>query len=222
MELTKAFADNATPSLNEYVAAASEYIQNSQAITSGQRKAAQICLSDGLARCLRDEIHARVPETNAIAGERNVAGGLRVSQLDLTEYHPLDGLRLAVEIKPVHLAVGRAFWNRFGDIRAAAVNVHLKFPFAVVGGLLTVPTVEWTSGQAKSTLPLIQRGAERLVRAGSRLTESDAGHLMEGVGLVVFDPIHGELSMDVPAADSGLRWDEFVDSLGAAYVARFL
>lgn len=61
---------------------------------------------------------------------------------DASEAHPLDGLRLAVEIKPVNLAVGRAIWNRFGDVRAFAVNIHLKFPFAVVG-VLAVPTWEW-------------------------------------------------------------------------------
>jgi len=49
-------------------------------------------------------------------------------------HHELDGLRLAVEIKPVNLAVGRALWNRCGDILAFAVNLYLKFPFAVVRG----------------------------------------------------------------------------------------
>lgn len=58
------------------------------------------------------------------------------------EVHELDGLRLAVELKPINLAVGRAIWNRFGDIRTSAVNVHLRFPFAVVGGVLVVPTFE--------------------------------------------------------------------------------
>jgi hypothetical protein len=78
------------------------------------------------------------------AGELNVAGALRNARADVSEAHHMDGLRLAVEIKPVNLAVGRAIWNRFGDVRAFAVNIHLKFPFAVVGGVLAVPTWEWT------------------------------------------------------------------------------
>ena len=60
----------------------------------------------------------------------------------MTHSHPLDGLRLAVELKPINLAVGRAIWNRFGDIRTFAVNIHLKFPFAVVAGVLVIPTKE--------------------------------------------------------------------------------
>jgi hypothetical protein len=67
---------------------------------------------------------------------------LRTANADVSESHQLDGLRLAVELKPINLAVGRAIWNRFGDIRTFAVNIHLKFPFAVVGGVLVIPTYE--------------------------------------------------------------------------------
>ena len=69
-----------------------------------------------------------------------IAGALRTARADVSEAHHLDGLRLAVEIKPVNLAVGRAIWNCFGDVRAFAVNIHLKFLFAIVGGVLAVPT----------------------------------------------------------------------------------
>src|SRR5213075_3432256 len=86
--------------------------------------------------------------SNLYAGEKNVAGALRVVRADVSETHDLDGLRLAVEIKPVNLAVGRALWNRFGDIRTFAVNIHLKFPFAVVGGVLVIPTYEETGTSA--------------------------------------------------------------------------
>ena len=57
---------------------------------------------------------------------------------DVSESNALDGLRLAIEIKPINVAVGRAIWNRFGDIRTFAVNLHLKFPFAVAGGVLVL------------------------------------------------------------------------------------
>jgi hypothetical protein len=67
---------------------------------------------------------------------------LRSVNADVSEIHPIDGLRLAIELKPVNLAVGRAIWNRFGDIRTFAVNLHLKFPFCIVGGVLVIPTYE--------------------------------------------------------------------------------
>ncbi len=157
-----------------------------------------------------------------MAGERKVSGALSEPQVDVSEMHPLDGLRLAVELKPINLAVGRAIWNRFGDIRAVAVNLHLKFPFAVVGGVLAIPTYEEDPGPTrKPTTHLIERAVNRLARAGGRRTEGDAPHLLEGVGVVVYDPDTGALQPDPPPPGSGLRWDEFVDALVSAYQARF-
>lgn len=121
-----------------------------------------------------------------------MGGALRSAQADLSEVTHLDGLTLAVEIKPVHLAVGRAIWNRFGDIRTFAVNIHLKFPFAVVGGIMTLPTQErMKSGSDdhwKPTTQVVTRAIERFIRAGSRKTEGDAPHLLEGIGVGCLRP----------------------------------
>ena len=139
-----ALSVNEHPSIQDYVGAVSDYVVNAPGLTPSQSKQAQIALSAGLGRALSDELVAQVPRIRPHPGELNVAGALRNARADVSEAHSLDGLRLAVEIKPINLAVGRALWNRFGDIRAFAVNIHLKFPFAVVGGVLAVPTWEWT------------------------------------------------------------------------------
>ena len=141
-----ALAVAAGPTLQDYVDAVSDYVLNAKAMSDSVRKRAQIALSGGLGRAVRGELVARVPSMKPHAGERNVAGALRFARADVSESHELDGLRLAIEIKPINLAVGRAIWNRFGDVRAFAVNIHLKFPFAVVGGLLAVPIWEWKAG----------------------------------------------------------------------------
>lgn len=133
--------------------------------------------------------------------------------------------RLAVELKPVNLAVVRAIWNRFGDIRTFAVNLHLKFPFAVLGGVLAIPTYEELPTASavvrRPTRHLIERAIARLARAGGRRTEGDAPHLLEGVGVIVYDPDTATLDDALPPPGSGLRWDEFVGALAAAYQARF-
>jgi hypothetical protein len=171
------------------------------------------------------ELRGYLPGLSAAAGEREVAGALRTVKADVSESNPLDGLRLAIEIKPVNVAVGRAIWNRFGDIRVFAVNLHLKFPFAVVGGVLVIPTYEEEIRQGKRvrrpTQQLILRAVERLTRAGGRRSEGDAPHLLEGVGVLVYDPETGELDRELPPAGSGLRWDELVRELARAYGARF-
>lgn len=211
--------------LSHYIAAASEYIRLSATLSASQKKAGQIRLSAALGVILTSELNAQVPWMKPSPGERDVSGGLRIAKADVSEIHPLDGLRLAVEIKPVNLAVGRAIWNRFGDIRMFAVNLHLKFPFAVLGGVLAIPTYEEsaaaTRASRKSTVHLINRAIARLSRAGGRRTEGDAPHLLEAVAVIVYNPDSGVLEPEIPPKGSGLRWDEFVLSMSAAYTARF-
>jgi hypothetical protein len=221
------------PTLADYVAATSQYVLLNKTIDEDakkadeKRKAAQIRLSGALARVLVSELRNRLASVEGVAGERRVAGALRTVNADVHQYHPLDGLRLAVEIKPVNLAVGRAIWNRFGDIRAFAVNIHLKFPFAVVGGVMAFPT--WELAEATKTLPerrkdtrdLIRRAVARFMRVGDRKTEGDAPHLLEGIGIIVYDPDSATIEPAVPPPGSGLRWDEFVERLAFAYEARF-
>lgn len=211
--------------LTDYLRAASVYVLRAPDLTASQKKAAQIRLSFGLGKALLGQLETRLRLVGARAGEHVVSGALRTVNADVSQQHPLDGLRLAVEIKPINLAVGRAIWNRFGDIRTFAVNLHLKFPFAVIGGVLAIPTWEVTKSKKgsgrKSTTHLIQRAVSRLVRAGGRKTEGDAAHLLEGIAVVVYEPDTGELHPTLPAPGSGLRWDEFIETLALAYESRF-
>lgn len=210
-------------SLDDYLQGVSDYVRGARGISDGARKAAQLRLSAALSRVLLGELQMRLPDDlrYALAGEHIVSGALRAAKADVSEMHPLDGLRLAVELKPVNLAVGRAIWNRFGDIRTFAVNLHLKFPFAVIGGVLVVPTVEETSSGQKSTRHLIARAVNRLVRAGGRRTEGDAPHLLEAIAVVAYAPSSGTLDPTLPAPGTGLRWSEFVETLATSYDTRF-
>ena len=239
------------PDLQRYVDAVSEYVRESASLDSSAAKSAQIALSAGLGRCLKAELEARVPRMDLFAGELDVAGALRSARAHVYEAHPLDGLRLAVEIKPINLAVGRAIWNRFGDVQVFAVNIHLKFPFAVVGGVLALPTWEWRRGPADreepldppleldlglgsdmaaaggpesgrvDTRPLIERLVRRLRSTRRRETEADAPHLLEAAAVLVYDPDTGTVEPDLPPAGCGLRWDEFVATLSDRYDLRF-
>jgi hypothetical protein len=203
-------------------------------------KVAQIRLSGALSRTLLRDLRSGIDALNegrptnermigfasAFAGERKVGGGLRSVNADLSEMTPENGLTLAVEIKPVHLALGRAMWNRFGDIRSFAVNIHLKFPFAVLGAVSTYPTMERAvSGQDdkwKSTEHLIARAVGRFRKAGGRDREDQAPYLLEGTAVVVFNHQTGDIHPTLPPVGCGLRWDEFVERMVEQYVLRFV
>ena len=227
LALCDALAGMERPRLSDYCAAAAEYIQAASTATTSQQKIAQVQLSNALAGITLADLRERLglPMPLAVAGEREVGGGLRSVKADVSEMTRTDGLTLAIEIKPVHLAIGRAVWNRFGDIRTFAVNIHLKFPFAVIGGIMTLPTEErLKSGDDerwKSTAGLIARAADRFSRAGSRRTEAEAAHLLEGIAVVAFDRRTGLIDPGLPPADKGLRWEEFIEAIATAYEARF-
>jgi hypothetical protein len=213
--------------ITDYCRGSAQYIREATTAGSKAGKAAQLRLSNCLSRVLVADLRAAgLSLDGAVAGERTVGGGLRSVKADVSEITETDGLKLAVEIKPVHLAVGRAIWNRFGDIRTFAVNVHLKFPFAVVGGVLTLPTTErlksGNDSEWKPTTDLIERAVGRLTRAGGRRTEGDAGHLIEGIAVVVFDRQSGRIHPSLPPIGSGLRWPEFISAIHASYEARFV
>jgi hypothetical protein len=212
--------------IEDYCRAAAEYIRQASVVGTATSKAAQIRLSNALAAVTVADLEgAGLDMRSAFTGERDVGGGLRTVKADVSEMSATDGLRLAVEIKPVHLAVGRAIWNRFGDVRTFAVNIHLKFPFAIVGGILTLPTSErLRSGDDahwKSTAHLVSRAIGRFVRAGGRRTEGDAPHLLEGIAVVAFDHETGVIEPDLPPAGSGLRWPEFIAMMADVYESRF-
>jgi hypothetical protein len=255
-------ASKKTVAVTDYVRAVSAYVKDSDKLTPGQKKSAQIRLSNALGNAFAHALQQRTSKLKgATVGETKVSGALRTANADVSEAHPLDGLRLAVELKPVNLAVGRAIWNRFGDLRTFAVNLHLKFPFCVVGGVLVIPVVERTKGKDveeqevkeqeieegkelqdvpttyegegadqagnatadgwRSTRHLIERAVERLVRAGGRKTEGDAAHLLEAISVIAYDPFTGEIDAKLPPASSGLRWDDFIQAMAAAYDGRF-
>lgn len=226
LALVDGLAAHASPTIDDYCMAAAEYIRQASVVGSAKSKAAQIRLSNALAHVTVADLQRQgVDLRMAFAGEREVGGGLRSVKADVSEMSVIDGLRLAVEIKPVHLAVGRAIWNRFGDVRTFAVNIHLKFPFAVVGGILTLPTTErQASGndvQWKSTTHLVSRAVGRFMRAGGRRTEGDAAHLLEGIAVIAFDRETGQIEPDLPPVGSGLRWEEFIATMADAYQSRF-
>ena len=242
-----------TPTLDDYIRAVSSYVVKSVELNGNQSKAAQVRLSAALGRALAAELKSRLPKSSAIVGgvEKEVSGALRSSRADVVDLNPADGVRLAIELKPINLAVGRAIWNRFGDIRTFGVNLHLKFPFAVVGGVLTIPVWEWAkTGKAgefadtedsideeskavdalkssagikrkKPTDHLIRRAIDRFVRAGQRRSEGEAPHLLEGVAIVVYDPDTKQVSQTLPPQDSPLRWENFIIALAENYQARF-
>ena len=106
------------------------------------------------------------------------------------------------------------------------MNIHLKFPFAVVGAVTTYPSKERVSSgsdsQWRSTEHLIARAVGRFRKAGARDREDQAAYLLEGTCVVVCDHETGSIHASLPPAGQVLRWDEFVDRMFEQYILRFV
>jgi hypothetical protein len=101
-----------------------------------------------------------------------ISGALTRPRVDVVARTLDDGLKLAIEIKSVHEAAGRAMWNRVSDLRSFGVNFHLKFPYAVCGGIIAVPGTM----PGESRIPwLIHRLEQVLDRVSGRVDEGAAG-----------------------------------------------
>jgi hypothetical protein len=59
------------------------------------------------------------------------------------------------------------------------------------------------------------------MRAGGRENEGDAAHLLEGIAVLAYDPITGKIDPDLPSAESGLCWSNFIATMSKAYDGRF-
>jgi len=67
----------------------------------------------------------------------------------------------------------------------------------------------------------VNSAVKRLQRAGGRLKESDAPHLLEGIWVLHYDPDTRQVHPSVPPTGSGLRLPDFLAQLADAYEGRF-
>jgi hypothetical protein len=214
------------PQLNDYLCEVCEYQRRLLEINklgreeSGKsKKSEQLRLGTLLATVIAQDLRGRGVR-DARAAEVAIAGALSRPRVDVSETSLEDGLKLGIEIKTVNEAAGRAMWNRVGDLRSFAVNYHLKFPYAVCGGVITVPE---TMPSEPNLLGLIRRVERVLARVNGRPDEGSAPHRLEAIAFIVYRcTVDGaELHPDLPTAASGLRYEQFLEALTAAYDARF-
>lgn len=168
------------------------------------KKTEQLRLGTLLATVIAGDLRGRGVR-DPRAAEMAIAGALSRPRVDVSETSLEDGLKLGIEIKTVNEAAGRAMWNRVGDLRSFAVNYHLKFPYAVCGGVITVPDV--MPGEP-NLIPLIRRVERVLARVNGRPDEGSAPHRLEAIAFIVYrcTPDGPVLHPDLPTEASGLRY----------------
>jgi hypothetical protein len=147
-------------------------------------------------------------------GHVRIVGGVRPQNFDVG-YRP-DGVRFAFDSKTLNdtKSVKKNYQNMINDLATEATTVHTRFPYAVVGFLLAIPTPCLVDPQ-KDALTLT---LERLTGRSSPL---DSLHKAEAIALVVWNPETGAVENNWPKAGSLLRLENFSQQIEKAYVDRY-
>lgn len=147
-------------------------------------------------------------------GPVRVIGGIRPQNYDVG-YRP-DGVRFVSDSKTLNdtRSVGKNFQNMVNDLGTEATTVHIRFPYAVVGFVVIIPSPCLT-GQTRDRFT---RMLDRLVGRDSPI---DVAHKAEAMTLVMWNPDDGTIDATWPPPGSPLRIDHFSDQVQAAYHARY-
>lgn len=148
-------------------------------------------------------------------GPVRIVGGVRPQNFDVG-YRP-DGVRIAFDSKTLNddKSVGKNWQNMINDLATEATTVHSRFPSAVVGFIIAMPT------PCLQPSPRTNAIVGTLTRLGGRKLVDEPAHRAEAVSLISWDPATGAIDPAFPAPQSPLRYERFSDDLGEAYYERF-
>lgn len=148
-------------------------------------------------------------------GPVRIVGGVRPQNFDVG-YRP-DGVRIAFDSKTLNddKSVGKNWQNMINDLATEATTVHSRFPSAVVGFVVAIPTPCLAPGSRTNAL------VGTLTRLGGRMLVDEPAHRSEAMSLVSWDPTTGQIDPSLPDPQSPLRIERFSDDLERAYHERF-
>lgn len=148
-------------------------------------------------------------------GPVRIVGGVRPQNFDVG-YRP-DGVRIAFDSKTLndHKSVGKNWQNMINDLATEATTVHSRFPTAVVGFVVAIPTPCLPAGARSNAI------IGTLTRLGGRVLVDEASHQAEALSLVSWDPATGQIDPAVPDPQSPLRIERFSEDVERAYHDRF-
>lgn len=167
------------------------------------------------------------------SGERNILGGLKTKQVDVTVCKDGVGPVLAISMKGT-LNAFRNLTNRMEEAVGDCTNLHISYPALVYGFLQVMrankegPTTEANDIAIRadgSAADSIRRYHDVMSRLAGRDDVRDDTTKYESVGLalVVPDEPHvGELFQSFPPAESPLFINGFFDRLYEQYDQRFV
>jgi hypothetical protein len=147
-------------------------------------------------------------------GPVRIIGGVRPQNFDVG-YRP-DGVRFAFDSKTLNDtdSLRKNWQNMINDLATEATTVHSRFPHAVVGFMVIIPTPCLIEPQRAAIV-------ETLERLARRTSVEQPVYMAEAISLVLWNPDNGSIDADVPSPTSSLRLERFSTFVENAYVSRY-
>ena len=96
---------------------------------------------------------------------------------------------LAVSIKGINFpSFGKNLPNRFADLCTEAVNLHMRFPFAVMGLLFVMPEDAHQNQTERRKLSTFERAARMMASISGREDYSDTPESFEDATMLLYRP----------------------------------
>lgn len=167
-----------------------------------------------IARPSQTQLQPALPDCVEV-GPVRIIGGVRPQNFD-AGYRP-DGVRFAFDSKTLNdnKSVGKNWQNMVNDLATEATTVHSRFPSAVVGFIVAIPTPCLAPGARTNAI------VGTLTRLGGRRLVDEANHRAEALSLVAWDPLTGAIDPTLPEPTSSLRLGRFSEDVETAYFERF-
>lgn len=122
-------------------------------------------------------------------GEKAFQGGFAPKQVDVSYSDERHGLLLAISIKTINFQpFGKNLANRFADLCTEAINLHLRFPYAVVCGLFAFPISADQDVTKKRTISTFQRATKVFGSVSGRQEYTDPPEKFEHFAMMLFEP----------------------------------
>jgi len=122
-------------------------------------------------------------------GEKAFQGGFAPKQVDVSYSDERHGLLFAISIKSINFQpFGKNLANRFADLCTEAINLHLRFPYAVLCGLFAFPITADQDVTKKRTISTFQRATQVFASVSGRQEYTDPPEKFEHFAMMLFEP----------------------------------
>lgn len=181
-----------------------------------------------IAAILRSKgFHACAPDPFTGGREKQYPGGLGAKKVDVSFGNDTAGLLMGLSIKsianfpdPKTGNYRKNLTNRRGDMMFEATTLHMRFPYAVLGGLIILHAgaLRDSKGKARTTF---QRTHFIFRTFNLRSSHTDAPEKFEHLAVAIYhdDPVSVEIHL-IGEENRTVPIEEFLDRLGTTLAER--